>query len=179
MKVKGLIVALAFFGFTLANAQTQKIGYTNAEYILSLLPEAKTIEADLTAYEKQLQNQLQAKYKELQAKVSEYQANESTYNDLIKADKQNELNSMQQSLQEFQVNAENSLAKKRNDLLSPAIEKIGNAIQAVAEENGYTHVFSAGAPGVDVLLYANEDSDITNLVLRKLGIDPPANSGGN
>ena len=109
MKVKGLIVVLALFGLSFANAQTQKIGYTNAEYILSLLPEAKTIEADLTAYEKQLQNQLQAKYKELQTKMSEYQANESTYNDIVKADKQNELNSMQQSLRDFEVNCENSL----------------------------------------------------------------------
>jgi outer membrane protein len=173
MKVKGLIVALAIFGISFANAQTQKIGYTNAEYILSLLPEAKTIEDDLTAYEKQLQNQMQAKYKELQTKVSEYQANESTYNDLIKADKQNEITAMQQSLQEFQVNAETSLNNKRNQLLSPAIEKIGNAIKNVAEENGYTHIFSAGAPGIDVLLYANEESDVTNLVLKKLGIDPP------
>lgn len=177
MKVKGLIVALAIFGFTFANAQTQKIGYTNAEYILSLLPEAKSIEADLTAYEKQLQNQLEAKYKELQAKVADYQANEASYNDLIKADKQNEITGMQQSLQEFQVNAENSLNNKRNQLLSPAIEKIGNAIKAVAEENGYTHVFSSGSPGIDVLLYANEESDVTNLVLKKLGINPPTGSG--
>ncbi len=174
MKIKGLVFGLAILGVFFANSQNVKIGYTNAEYILSLLPEAKTIEKELTSYEKQLQNQLQAKYQELQQKVGEYQANEATYNDIVKADKQNEITSMQQSLQEFQVNAENSMATKRNNLLKPAVEKIGNAIQSVAEENGYSHVFSAGAPGFDVLLYANEESDITDLVLRKLGIDPPA-----
>ncbi|MFZ9045544.1 MAG: OmpH family outer membrane protein, partial [Cyclobacteriaceae bacterium] len=84
---------------------------------------------------------------------------------------------LQQSLQEFQVNAEQSMIKKRNDLLEPAVEKIGNAIKEVAEENNYTHVFSAGSPGFDVLLYAREEDDISDLVLTKLGVTPP--SSGN
>jgi outer membrane protein len=156
-----------------------KLGYTNAEYLLSLLPEAKQIEAELKAYETQLQNQMQAKYQEFQTKVADYQANEASFNDLVKADKQNELQGLQQSLQEFQLNAEQSLSQKRNTLLQPAIEKIGNAIQAVAEENGYSYVFSVGAPGFDVLLYAKEEDDISNLVLQKLGITPPAGGSGN
>lgn len=166
-----MVLALGVAGL---HAQGLKIGYTNPEYILSLLPEAKQIESDLTAYETQLQNQLQAKYQELQQKVADYQSNEASFNDLIKADKQNEINNLQQSLQEFQVNAENSMLNKRNQLLAPAVEKIGNAIKEVAEENGYSHIFSAGAPGLDILLYAKDEDNVTNLVLQKLGIDPPA-----
>jgi outer membrane protein len=173
MKIKFFISVLALSAMSLAQAQL-KVGYTNAEYLLGLLPEAKQIEADLTAYEKQLQNQLQAKYADLQQKIADYQANEASYNDLIKADKQNEITALQQSLQEFQVNAEQSMMKKRNDLLAPAVEKIGNAIKEVAEENSYTHVFSAGSPGFDVLLYAREEDDVSNLVLEKLGVTPPS-----
>ena len=58
MKIKFFISVLALCAVAIGHAQV-KIGYTNAEYILGLLPEAKQIEADLTAYEKQLQNQLQ------------------------------------------------------------------------------------------------------------------------
>lgn len=173
MKIKLFISVLALCIVSLAQAQL-KVGYTNAEYLLGLLPEAKQIEADLTAYEKQLQNQLQAKYADLQQKIADYQANEASYNDLIKTDKQNEITALQQSLQEFQVNAEQSMMKKRNDLLEPAVEKIGNAIKEVAEENSYTHVFSAGSPGFDVLLYAREEDDISDLVLKKLGVTPPS-----
>ena len=153
MKIKLFISVFAICAVSMAQAQL-KVGYTNAEYLLGLLPEAKQIEADLTAYEKQLQNQLQAKYADLQQKIADYQANEASYNDLIKTDKHNEITALQQSLQEFQVNAEQSMIKKRNDLLEPAVEKIGNAIKEVAEESNYTHVFSAGSPGFDVLLYA-------------------------
>jgi len=180
MKIKVLagIILGVFFGFS-ATAQTQKIGYANAEYILSLLPEAKQIESDLKTYETQLQNQLQAKYTEFQEKATAYQQSAPTMIDASRADKEKELQDMQLQLQQFQQNAETSMLNKRNELLGPAVEKIGKAIKVVAEANGFTHVFSAGSPGVDVLLYASEESNIDNLVFAHLGIDPPANTAGN
>ena len=57
MKIKFLLGIAALVFFTTINAQGVKIGYTNAEVILSLLPEARQIDADLKAYETQLQNQ--------------------------------------------------------------------------------------------------------------------------
>ena len=173
MKIKLLICSFTMFIMGMTIAQELKIGYTNAEYLLGLLPEAKQIEADLRAYETQLQNQLKAKYQDLQTKIGDYQANEASYNELIKADKQRELTNLQESLQQFQSDAEQSLVTKRNQLLQPAVEKIGTAIQAVAEENSYSMVLSAGSPGFDVLLYASEKHDVSKLVLEKLGIDPP------
>ena len=178
MKIKFFLCLLAVIGFGYAQGQDAlKIGYTNAEYVLAQLPEAKQIESELTTYEQQLQNQIQAKYQDLQAKFADYQQNEATYNDVVKADKQKELQDLQTSLQEFQVNAEQSMSRKRNELLAPAVEKIGNAIKAVAEENGYTFIFSVGAPGLDVLLYGAEQYDVSDLVLAKLGIEPPAEGG--
>ena len=46
-------------------------------------------------------------------------------------------------------------------------------INVVSERENYSHVFSAGVPGVDVLLYAKPSDDISSLVLAELGIDPP------
>ena len=51
MKTKffaAIITALMFVGA--ANAQTTKIGYTNVDYILNNLPDAKDIENKLTRY---------------------------------------------------------------------------------------------------------------------------------
>ncbi len=180
MKVKILLSLIAFAGFTALYGQSNlKIGYTNAEYLLSLLPEAKQIESELTAYEKQLQNQMQTKYQELQQKVQDYQTNEASFNEVVRADKQKELQNMQSALQEFQANAEQSMSRKRTNLLNPAVEKIGNAIQAVAEENNFDFIFSVGAPGLDILLYGKEQYDVSELVLNKLGIQAPANAQGN
>lgn len=177
MKIRIVLSFAALLSGAVLFAQSPKIGYTNAEYILSLLPEAKQIESELKDYEAQLQKQMQTKYQELQVKLEDYQKNATSYNDVVRADKEAELQNLQQSLQEFQVNAEQSMNKKRNTLLSPAVEKIGNAIQSVAEENNYDFIFSVGAPGLDILLYGKEDHDVSNQVLAKLGITPPSNSG--
>ncbi|WP_258102720.1 OmpH family outer membrane protein [Marinoscillum sp. MHG1-6] len=177
MKAKSIIIiALIVSAFQVSAQQALKIGYTNADYVLSLLPEAKQIDAELKAYEKQLQNQIQAKYGSYEKLVTEYQQNVATYDELIRADKEQEIQQLQQSIQKFSQDAETSLMNKRNTLLKPVYEKIGNAIEQVAKENSYTHIFSAGTPGFDVLLYAREDDDVSDLILKKLGVTPPAKS---
>ena len=167
-----LSAALTIVGFGLM-AQL-KIGYTNADYILSLMPEAKQIESDLSSYETQLQNQLKAKYEEFQAKAADYQQNAEGMIDAVRADKETELQNMQAEIQQFEQQAQASLGNKRNELVGPAYEKIGTAIEQIAKENGYTHIFSSGSPGFNVLLYAREEDNVSDLVLKKLGIDPPA-----
>ena len=82
-KVLSLLVALMACSFTLSAQESLKIGYTNADYVLSLLPEAKQIDAELKAYEKQLQNQIQAKYNDLQTKMTDYQSNAASWDELI------------------------------------------------------------------------------------------------
>ena len=66
MKPKILIVLFAFlFLGAGAIAQTLKIGYTNADYIISLLPETKELDSQLKEFEQQLSNQLQSKIDDL------------------------------------------------------------------------------------------------------------------
>jgi outer membrane protein len=178
MKTKTLfVIVMLIAGAIQVSAQENlKIGYTNADYVLSLMPEAKQIDAELKAYEKQLQNQIQAKYNNLQEKMTDYQNNAATWDDLIRSDKEQEIQTLQQNIQQFSQDAETQMAKKRNTLLKPVYEKIGKAIEDVAVENSYSHIFSAGAPGFDVLLYAREQDDVSNLILKKLGITPPASN---
>ncbi|MEM6641492.1 MAG: OmpH family outer membrane protein [Bacteroidota bacterium] len=173
MKTRLLLsAAMTIIGFGLM-AQL-KIGYTNVEYVLSLMPEAKQIESELGAYEKQLSSRLEAKYKDYQTKLGEYQQNGQSMAEEVRADIENELLSMQQSIQSFEADAQQRLVNKRNELLQPAFEKIGTAIESVSKENAYTHVFSMNSGGLSILLYAREEDNVTNLVLKKLGIDPPA-----
>jgi outer membrane protein len=176
---KLFIVFILFFAIALNNSYAQstlKIGYTNVDYILNLLPEAKEIEAELTAYGKQLESQLESKMGEFQEKLNDYQTKMSSGEMLpaVARDKENELNALRQSIEKFQRDADASLQKKQVDLLQPAYEKIQNAINVVAAANNYSHVFSSDVGTFAVLLYANDDSNITDLVLAELGIQPPA-----
>ena len=155
-------------------SQDLKIGYTNVEYILTFLPETKQVQSEVSAYGTQLQNQLQSKITDFQSKADVFQKSAATMTDLIRADKQEELQNLQASIQKFQTEAQTSIAQREADLFKPLFEKISNAIIVVSERENFTHVFSAGVPGVDVLLYAKPTDDISNLVLAELGIDPPS-----
>ncbi len=176
MKIKALII-LSFVALSAINAQAQevlKIGYTNVEYILSLMPETKAVDSEYKAYEAQLQNQMKAKGEELQAKLKVYQDGAAGMTDLVRADKEAELQSLNTRFEAFQRDAQSSLQKKQSELFAPLFAKISAAVKVVAKENGFTHIFSTGVPGVDILLHADEKYDISDLVFKNMGIDPPA-----
>jgi outer membrane protein len=178
-KLKSLFLAAFFlmsvstFAQTASNTTNVRIGYTNVDYVLSQMNESKQIEADLKAYSTQLENQLQGKFKEYEAKAEAYRKGAQTMTDVIKADKEKELMNMQNSIQEFQKNADASLQKKQQSLLEPALDKLQKAIDAVATENGYSYIFNsdAGYGSTPILLHGPQQDNVSELVLKKLGVD--------
>ena len=160
---------------TSAQAQAPlKIGYTDVQYVLSQMPESKQIESELKTYNTQLEAQLKSKYADYQAKGEAYQKGAATMTDVVKADKEKELQGMQQSIQEFQQSAQQSLQQKQQVLLKPALDKLQKNIDLVADENGFTYVFNSDSGGSPLLLHAPKEGDISDLVLKKMGITPGA-----
>ena len=100
---------------------------------------------------------------ELQNMFSDYQKNIETYTDLVKADKEAEIQSLQARVQSFEQNAQISIQQKQADLLQPIQEKLKTVIDNVAKENNYTYIFEA-----PILLYAKESENILPLVKKKL-----------
>lgn len=154
-----------------------KLGYTNLDYILGQLPEAKQVESELKDYEKKLQEQLQNKYADYEKKLQDYQKASSSglMTDVIKEDKEKEILSLQNSIKEFEQNAQTSLQKKQVSLLEPVLAKVQKAIDQVGEENGYTYIFSTHADygGSAIILYAkNKEDNVSDIVLKKLGVTP-------
>lgn len=169
--VSGLL--LITVSFTSLAQDVPKIGYANVEFILSQLPEAKEIESEYKTYEQQLSNQLQSKIDEFQQKAEAFQRDGAAMTELVRADKQNELRNLQASIEKFQSEAQVSLQNKQIDLFQPAYKKITETIQEVAKEQGYSHVFSDNTSGFQIILYASDKDDISRMVLKKLGVEPP------
>ncbi|GAA4040139.1 hypothetical protein GCM10022409_27490 [Hymenobacter glaciei] len=160
---------------TSAQAQAPlKIGYTDVQYVLAQMPESKQIESELKTYNSQLEAQLKSKYAEYQSKGEAYQKAAGTMTDVVKADKEKELQGLQQSIQEFQQSAQQSLQQKQQTLLKPALDKLQKNIDLVATENGFTYVFNSDGGGSPLLLHAPKEGDISDLVLKKMGITPGA-----
>ena len=176
MKIKLFlgIIGLVLVSTCVVLAQsTIKIGYTNVDYVLSQMPEAKQIESELKSFNTQLENQLKAKVQDAQKKYEELQKAGSTMNDVVRNDKIKELENLQSSIQEFERNAANSSEQKKSTLLQPVLEKIQKAIDGVAKEEGFTFVLSTNtADGSPIILYAGDNENVSLKVLKKLGITP-------
>ncbi|EIM73894.1 outer membrane chaperone Skp [Nitritalea halalkaliphila LW7] len=175
MKMKVVLAAalMLFAGFVAQAQSDLKIGYTNVELIMDLMPEMEQIGADLQDYQQQLQTNIQTKAQDFQRKVQAYQQAAQTMTDDARAQREQELQRQQQELQKFEQDAQVSYQRKLQELLEPVQNKVFNAINAVAAENNYTHIFSEAAGNNPVLLYTRDEDKFTELVLTKLGIEIP------
>lgn len=162
------VLALAFgFGYA-ANAQSVKIAYVDSSVITEIMPERAKIEQDLQAYYTELQMQLQTMATEYQTKLKDYEANAATMSNILRQSKEKEIMDLQGRIQEFQANAETAFDEKRIELLTPVIEKVQNAVNAVGKEKGYTYIFDKS---VGAIVYIGTDAiDITADVKAKLGL---------
>jgi outer membrane protein len=171
------LFALVFITCGSVSAQTTltKIGYTNVDYILGNLPEFKKVQNEIEVTRGQLGKTLEDKYKEYQDKIDRYQKNQNNMTELIRADAEKEIMGLQQSIQEFQNKADQDLQVKTQRLLEPIMDKINDAIQMVGKEENYLYILNmdAGRNTTPILLYTgSEEHNVTNSVLKKLGVDP-------
>jgi outer membrane protein len=180
MKLKLILVCAVILFLTPFVGKSQeslKIGFTDVGYILTNLPEFKQIESQLKTHNTQLQNQLEAKVKELKDKAAKFDKEAATMTEVVRNDKMKELQSLEQSIQEFQQNAQTSSQQKERQLLQPQYEKIQKAIDQVRVENNFDFIFNANPEGVSVILSADEKKyNVSDLVFKKLGVTPPAPS---
>jgi outer membrane protein len=179
MKVKVILSAIAIFcvGFVAQAQSDVKIGYTNVELLMDLMPEMEQISADIQDYQTQLQTNLQTKSQDFERRVQSYQQAAPTMTEDARAEREQELRRLQQEVQKSEQDAQVAYQRKLQELLEPVQQKVFNAINSVAAENNYTHVLSESAGNSPILLYTRDDDKFTEMVLAKLGIQLPNNPG--
>ena len=166
--MKKILITICLAAATFFNAEAQnKLGYINSNELLTLMPESKEMQTELESFAKGLESQLIAMQAEGETKFSEYQQGEATMSELVKQDKVRELESIQQRIGEFQQNAQQALAAKEQELITPILDKAREAIEDVAEEGNFTYIFDASTGNI---LYAKENENILPLVKAKLGL---------
>ena len=161
---KVVFFVLAFIAMSsAAYSQDLKIGYANIDSIITQLPEFKVSQRSLETYAKQLQNQLQTQQQKAEARYTELQQKFSSMTNAQKADAEKELQELQYKLQQNQLQAQQSLKKRENELLLPLYDKAKAGIKTIAKENGYTYIMNT-----QTFFYKSEADDITALVVAKL-----------
>ena len=165
-----LLLALALCTVIGLSAQAQKFGYLSSAAILQEMPEVKQAEADLEVLQKQLQSKGQTMLQEFQQKYQELerknQQGEISPKELdVQAQ---ELKEQETEIAQYEQDMQRQLMEKRDELLTPIIEEINEAIKQVAEDEGYSYIFDA-SPGTGILLYADESTNVMDKVKAKLG----------
>lgn len=181
MKFTTLLMACLLMTIGAANAQ--KIGYANVEGILSYMPESKTMAQQLQLYGKQLKDKLTTRENYLQEKYADYQEKGANLMQQGKSEQEamtaleplmKEIEKLQAEVEQTRTESEEKLAKKQQELQGPILDKLKKAIKEVATEQGYTYVFnSVDGAGVSILLEAPEKDDLTETIMKKLGIEIP------
>ena len=173
---KLVLLLVLGLGAHLSQAQTAstttKIGYADVDYIFSQLPESKAIEAELKSTQAQLKNQIDTKYQDFQKKLADYNANLNTMLDAVRQNTERELQQMQANIEKLQADAQTTIQTKQTQLMDPVYKKVGKGIEDVAKENGFTFILNQQIGGLDVILYGDEKMDISDMVLKKLGVTP-------
>lgn len=152
----------------------QKFGRINTQEIIMAMPETKTMQTNMEAYGKEIQDNIETMQVEFNTKYQDYQKNYNTLTDMAKEMKEKELQDLQNRIQEFQGRAQQEYQKKQNELLTPIIDKAKNAIDKIAAAGSYLAVFDTSTGS---LAYFDETTltDLAPAVKKELGItDAPA-----
>jgi outer membrane protein len=162
-----LVVAICLS--TMEMAQAQKFGYCNSEFLLSQIPEVKEADSELKAFQGQLVKRGQERVKALQQAATDLEKKKELGTVAPKdyEEQANKLREEEQAILSYEKEVQETLAKKRQELFQPLLDKVNTAMNTVAKEQGLTFVFDAGS---QALLYADASLDVTNLVKAKLGI---------
>jgi outer membrane protein len=165
------LLVVSLFSVTLANGQQKlKIGHINSQELLAAMPQSDSAQKKLEAIAQEHENLLDEMTVEFNKKLDTYRkASETgTLSDLAKTTKEAELQDLQTRIQTFQQTAQEDLQQKRVELFTPIQDAAIKAVNAVAEENGFTYIFDTGMGAV---VYSSPDAlDIMPLVKAKLGL---------
>ncbi len=165
-RFKLLTVALLLIFAGTVVAQELKFGHVNMQELILELPEKKAADEKLQAEAQTLQNRMQKMSDEHEAKFKEYLEERETMPELIRTTMEKEIQDIEQRLQNYQMMAQQTLAKKEQELYQPILEKLQKAIDTVGQTNGLIYIFDVSS---QVVLYHSENSlDCAEMVKAEL-----------
>lgn len=169
MKQKTILSIILFnlLIFTAYSQSNVKVGYADIEYILSEMPETAKAKVDLDVIMNKLTKTRDSIVTDYNVKLEAYKKSKETLTESLKKEKEGELMRIQKGMQGFDTDIQTAMNYKKNEFLKPIYNKIGELVSLVAKENGYTHILNSQINGNSVLIYAEESTDISNLVIAK------------
>lgn len=166
--LKKIALIAALFILPLAAGAQTKFAHMNSQEVITAMPEYTKAQADLDAMAKQYQDEMQRTQNEFDKKYQEFLAQQDSLPQNIAERRMKELNDMAQRQQQFQQEAAQSMEKARQDALTPIMQKLDAAIQAVGQAEGVIYIFDLAR--TPVVYIGKESIDVTAKVKAQLGL---------
>ncbi|WP_033957784.1 OmpH family outer membrane protein [Psychroserpens jangbogonensis] len=151
-----LFASLLFVGATSFTTAQTKIAHINTTQLVEAMPEMKTAQAEIERLTKTYEAEIKTMATELQNKVKQYQAEVDTKTEEENTARAQEVQTMEQSIRQYQGQAQQDLQKKEADLLKPIFEKAKAAIDKVSKAQGFQYVLDS-TQGSGVLVADGKD----------------------
>lgn len=143
-----------------------KVALVYTQEIMVTMPEVKEMEKQLKELSETYRKQLQQMEEEFNRKYADFIEQQETLVENIKLQKMQDLDDIRTRTENLVQSAQEHMMKQEQELIAPIQDKLRNAIKAVGDEKGYSHILDP-----QVLLYVGNDVvDATPFVKAKLGL---------
>ena len=140
MKKYALIAALLVAS---ASSAQSIVAHVNVDSLLVQMPEYKLAQEALQAEQAKFESEAKEMNTELEKGAQALQANAATWTELRQRQEQTRLQEMYNNIQEYMQQAQSQLQQKEVELITPVLEKLQAAINAVAETKKFSYVLDA------------------------------------
>ena len=158
-----LLIAVITLGFNSVQAQSN-VAHIDLGAIIKLMPETKTMNAELEKLSKTYETELKESEASLKALEQKYIAESESQTDEENAKRAQEIQQGDYKLKLGVQMAEQDINKKGNEMMEPIILKARQAVTDVAKEMNFQYVLDANS------LIVAEGTDISVMVKTKLGL---------
>lgn len=154
--------------FLASDAISQKFAYVNSQQVLAEFPEVANADKQLETYQNQLIKKGQDMVTGFEAEYKKYmeEANQGTLSKVQMQQREGQLASKQEEIQKYELDVQQKIMTKREQLYKPILDKVQGAIDAIGAEEGYTMIFDSST---GTILHAADSDNITSKVKAKLG----------
>lgn len=160
-----------FFTLLGSSVNAQRFAYVDSEYILTQMPSYKSAQTEIDELSKTWQTEIDAKFEEIDKLYKTYQAEKVLLTKDQQTKRENEIIEKEREakkLQNEKFGYEGQLFKKQQELIKPVQDKVYDAINKVAKNNGLDFIFDKS--GDMLMLVSNPKFDRSDEVLEELGV---------
>ena len=166
-RAAAVAVVVAAVAAVPAGAQAMKVGFVNTQVLFDSAPGRAEASATFEREAQGLQAQMQRMRDSLNAMIADYRKAEATLSATDREARQRAIQTKQAEFEQRAQQMEEQAGQRRETLMTPLLEQVRTAIEAVRAEGGYAFIMS-NDPGSSAVVAYDRNLDITNMVIARL-----------